>query len=320
MAPGKVSAPLKRAVDVLLTIEPGPPGAKNSTAKASTKFSLIEQATYDKVFSETDKTKVKRKLKNPPAKQSAPGTWNDENKVTQSGKDKSEAAAPVSPLINPIDDKIAVAFPSGKPFEDAADIVQCRHCKKPVLKNSASEHIKSCLRKKQEKQQKKKEAKEAKDAALRKERNGGVSPAPSDDLATGDKRARKTSTIDGEGSKKAGKKRKAEDDGKGGSAKKKKKDDPKAKAAKPKGPVDVERQCGVPLPNGGLCARSLTCKSHSMGAKRGVPGRSAPYDLLLAQYQKKNQAKQQREFDFPHDLLIRYTNKSQALPSMPMPL
>ena len=69
---------------------------------------------------------------------------------------------------------------------------------------------------------------------------------------------------------------------------------PKSKLAKPKGPVDVERQCGVPLPNGGFCARSLTCKSHSMGAKRSVPGRSLPYDILLNQYQKKNQAKQQK--------------------------
>jgi SAGA-associated factor 73 len=31
-----------------------------------------------------------------------------------------------------------------------------------------------------------------------------------------------------------------------------------------------------------------------MGAKRAVPGRSLPYDMLLAAYQKKNQAKQQK--------------------------
>lgn len=55
----------------------------------------------------------------------------------------------------------------------------------------------------------------------------------------------------------------------------------------------MERQCGVMLPNGQPCARSLTCKSHSMGAKRAVVGRSLPYDMLLAAYQKKNQAKQQ---------------------------
>lgn len=58
-----------------------------------------------------------------------------------------------------------------------------------------------------------------------------------------------------------------------------------------KGPVDVERQCGVPLKDGGFCARSLTCKTHSMGAKRAVPGRSALYDALLAAYQRKNQVK-----------------------------
>lgn len=97
-------------------------------------------------------------------------------------------------------------------------------------------------------------------------------------------------------STKKGKKRKADEDDSKEPKKKKKKDEPKAKAAKPKGPVDVEKQCGVQLPNGAQCARSLTCKSHSMGAKRAVPGRSLPYDMLLQQYQKRNQAKQQSEF------------------------
>lgn len=68
----------------------------------------------------------------------------------------------------------------------------------------------------------------------------------------------------------------------------------KTTTAKPKGPVDVEKQCGVMTGNGVPCARSLTCKTHAMGAKRSVPGRSLPYDLLLQQYQKKNQAKQQK--------------------------
>lgn len=68
---------------------------------------------------------------------------------------------------------------------------------------------------------------------------------------------------------------------------------------KPKGPVDVERQCGV-MKDGQPCARSLTCKSHSMGAKRAVPGRSLPYDMLLTAYQKKNQAKQQSKHYTSH--------------------
>lgn len=181
-------------------------------------------------------------------------------------------------------------------------------------------HIETCLSKKQEKQRRKKEAKDARDAAARRERNGTVGDSDAEDdgdegsVAGSGKRA----TGDGEG--KAGKKRKAGDvDGEDNAApakKKKKKDNPDANAdgltttlskdsaanaklkARPKPPVDVEKQCGVALPQGGQCARSLTCKSHSMGAKRAVPGRSARYDKLLLEYQRKNQAKQQRaQFD-----------------------
>lgn len=46
-------------------------------------------------------------------------------------------------------------------------------------------------------------------------------------------------------------------------------------------PYDPNKNCGVITPEGKPCGRSLTCKTHSMGAKRSVPGRSAPYDVLL---------------------------------------
>lgn len=146
-------------------------------------------------------------------------------------------------------------------------------------------HIERCLNKKQEKQRKKKEAKDARDAAARKEK--GLDSDDEDDDAK--KTASKTGLT-------ASKKRKAADEGDDGgpNKKKKKKDEAKAKAPRPKAPVDVEKQCGVELPQGGQCARSLTCKSHSMGAKRAVPGRSAPYDKLLMEYQRKNQAKMQK--------------------------
>ncbi|KAF9439034.1 hypothetical protein BGZ76_001010 [Entomortierella beljakovae] len=64
---------------------------------------------------------------------------------------------------------------------------------------------------------------------------------------------------------------------------------PKAKApGRVKGPVDLDKQCGVVLiPGGAPCARSLTCKSHSMSLKRAVEGRTRPYDVLLGMYQKK---------------------------------
>ena len=135
--------------------------------------------------------------------------------------------------------------------------------------------------------------------------NGDLIAAPaSSQIGTGVKKPpKKSATKTAPGDKKT-KKRKADAEvaEKEPKKKKTKKDEdkptgPKApKPAKPKGPVNVEIQCGVPLDpeKGGFCARSLTCKSHSMGLKRAVPGRSLPYDQLLANYQKKNHAKQQK--------------------------
>lgn len=155
----------------------------------------------------------------------------------------------------------------------------CKHCKKHVSNGQAKSHTAGCLKKKQDKARQKKEAREAAQRAKERAERGNDDDDDDDD-----------DVRDGKG-----KKRKAEDGDKDKeSKKKKKKDEPKAKAAKAKGPVDVEKQCGVLLANGQQCARSLTCKSHSMGAKRAVPGRSLPYDMLLSNYQKKNQAKQQR--------------------------
>ena len=192
------------------------------------------------------------------------------------------------------------------------------------MKQTAAEHISGCLKAKQEKARRKKEARDATRAKERDEKEGdddvaATSTAAAAAAATtasgngegedgttmkGQKSAKK-SAVKGmaeEGAKK-GKKRKVdvggdgkENDSKEPKKKKKKKDEPKAKAAKPKGPVDVEKQCGVTLPNGSQCARSLTCKSHSMGAKRAVPGRSLPYDMLLQAHQKQNQARQQSKF------------------------
>ena len=203
----------------------------------------------------------------------------------------------------------------GKPIEDRPDHIQCKHCKKPTPKHVAHSHVKLCEQKKKEKARKKKEAKEAKAAQAREKEKAekekeaeeaaedpsaaskpteeGAEPsgASEDKMKTAKKSAGKAAP-DGP---KTTKKRKADGDGEKEPKKKKLKKDepPKPKLPKPKGPVDVEKQCGVLLPNGGYCARSLTCKSHSMGAKRAVPGRSLPYDILLASYQKKNQAKQQ---------------------------
>lgn len=174
----------------------------------------------------------------------------------------------------------------------------CKTCKRAVLKQAAPEHLRACKEAKQEKQRKKREAREKKQETVAGE-NDAAGRANTDGVADGamkgQKSAKKNAVKATDDGTKKGKKRKADDDDKDGKEpkKKKKKDEPKPKIVKPKGPVDVEKQCGVTLPNGAQCARSLTCKSHSMGAKRSVPGRSLPYDMLLQQYQKKNQARQQ---------------------------
>lgn len=203
----------------------------------------------------------------------------------------------MSPVVNRVSSDMARGFSTGRPLADKPRVVRCTHCKRAVLEHRAKGHVEECIAKKQEKQRKKKEAKDARDAAARREREGSESAGEGDEIVlTGSKTARKTDGPDEEGASKS-KKRRAEDADNGPSKKKKKKDEPKAKAPRPKAPVDVEKQCGVDLPQGGQCARSLTCKSHSMGSKRGVAGRSAPYDKLLAEYQRKNQAKLQSEWE-----------------------
>jgi len=71
-------------------------------------------------------------------------------------------------------------------------------------------------------------------------------------------------------------------------AKKKIKPTPKVTKGRMKGPVDLDKQCGVINDKDLPCSRSLTCKSHSMGAKRSVPGRSKKYDELLLEWQRAN--------------------------------
>ncbi|KAJ3200388.1 hypothetical protein HDU82_008953 [Entophlyctis luteolus] len=68
------------------------------------------------------------------------------------------------------------------------------------------------------------------------------------------------------------------------SVKEKEKDKSRSKAAT-RGPVDLDKQCGVLLESGLPCSRSITCKIHSVFAKRSVAGRTQHYDSLIAEYQ-----------------------------------
>ncbi|KAH6661378.1 SCA7, zinc-binding domain-containing protein [Truncatella angustata] len=218
-------------------------------------------------------------------------------------------ASSPAPVVFPLVDDTRDTFSTGMPLDDLLPLQQCKHCKKGILKGAAKEHIAQCLKIKKEKAQRKKEAREARERAKEEARqeearkndpdgdtlmNDDSDDDEDDKKGAGGKANKKLGGKKPDGESKGGKKRKADGDADKGPKNKKKKEEPKPKVPKPKGPVDVEKQCGVILPNGQPCARSLTCKSHSMGAKRAVPGRSLPYDMLLAAYQKKNQAKQQK--------------------------
>ncbi|KAG2160364.1 hypothetical protein VTO58DRAFT_105082 [Aureobasidium pullulans] len=262
---------------------PNGTGRKAPAGGKSKAYDFVSRSLLNEALG-TDAKKQTLKMKDDVVKRlpkaSKPGNW-DSDVVGGVEKDTSG-------VVNRVPMDVARAFATGHPMQDIPDVVRCNHCKRPVLRHKAKAHIEECIQKKQEKQRKKKEAKDARDAAARRaERENDNSESEEEEGMMASKTAGKNDGT-------SGKKRKAEDMTEGGK-KKKKKDEPKAKAPRPKAPVDVEKQCGVPLANGAQCARSLTCKSHSMGAKRAVPGRSAPYDKLLAEYQRKNQAKLQKQ-------------------------
>ncbi|KAF3924787.1 hypothetical protein ABW21_db0200994 [Orbilia brochopaga] len=297
-------------------------------------FALISNPAADSVFRDDDRVAKKFRLASP--------LGSTGEKPLPEKKNESTYGSLVKPRLSEVE---AANFAFGRPLLDEAEIIQCKHCKKPILRPNAQSHIKACLKVKAEAKKERKLAKEAasgkvdlkkakeakadakeeaeeKEAAVDKAKPAEKPPKAVAAVKAPDAKAVKTAAAkttaktkagggakkkaDGEEEKpdaKNSKKRKAQDgktslsrlydkgkEKEGPKTKKTKKEKP---APKPKGPVDVERQCGVPLPNGQLCARSLTCKSHSMGAKRAVQGRPAPYDTLLAAYQKKNQAKQQ---------------------------
>ncbi|KAK4177352.1 hypothetical protein QBC36DRAFT_371827 [Triangularia setosa] len=258
----------------------------------------------------------KIKLKRPVVRQTKPGNWKEAG-VVEDDKKKAKEITAVSPtpVVNQLDESSRETFSTGRPLDDIPELQACKHCKQGVTRIAAKEHIARCLKIKKEKAQRKKEAREARERAKEAQREearkiegengggrGGDDDSDDDDddggggggggVKAGGTAGKTAKRVAGKKTDVSGKKRKA--DGELGGKTKKKKEESKGKVVKPKGPVDVERQCGVTLANGLPCARSLTCKSHSMSAKRAVPGRSLPYDMLLLAYQKKNQAKQQK--------------------------
>ena len=228
----------------------------------------------------------------------------------QRADDKSSLTKSPGPVVTQLDEKDISTFATGRPLQDEPDYKICKYCKKPIIKTVAAEHVRACLKARAERnKERKKQREEAAAAAASKAKDDGAAAANAepngDDAVVVEVKkkgpgAKKMAKKDSEGGGAKGKKRKADAAALPKEPKaKRKKEKPAKPEPKPKAPVSVEVQCGVQLPNGALCARSLTCKSHSMGAKRSVLGRSQPYDVLLANYQKKNQAKQQSESSRP---------------------
>ncbi|RKF55024.1 putative saga complex component [Erysiphe neolycopersici] len=286
--------------------------------ESKSKVVVKKESVEDRPFSS------KIKLKISPLKHVKPGNWRDGGVVDENnnvGNESTNYSPPSSrPVVNLLDNTSRQTFPTGRPLEDPIDLIRCIICKKMILKSVSGPHVNACNALKKQKAQRKKEQKEARD---RERREAEVAADDDDDY--------KSSNMIKKGKKR---KADTEIDRVLKPKKKKDEPKPRVPKFRGEvihlhhrsshliqimnlintnihifseshnlsfknitnidiGPVDVERQCGV-LKDGVPCARSLTCKSHSMGAKRAVAGRSLPYDFLLAAYQKKNQAKQQK--------------------------
>lgn len=131
-------------------------------------------------------------------------------------------------------------------------VVRCQTCKKPVLKSVIADHNETCASRAAKQLAKAKPVVEIEEKKSHKKRK--ASPDPPADAP----------------------------------AKKKAKVPAKPIMRRGKGPIDLDKQCGVINDKGLQCSRSLTCKSHAMGAKRSVQGRSKDYDVLLLEWQRAN--------------------------------
>ncbi|KAG2192492.1 hypothetical protein INT46_003246 [Mucor plumbeus] len=179
----------------------------------------------------------------------------------------SEAGSPVTTRLDAKDMDIFGAMP----LEEEIVVVKCKNCQRPILPSKFKEHSESCIG--ESKDFFSDEEEEEIDAKKNLKKNiKKKATAFEDELNTPSTTAKRPPTILAEKPDK-----------------KKSKKEKQKKTTKQKAPLDLDKQCGVIQGQNNLpCTRSLTCKSHSMGAKRAVEGRSQPYDVLLQAYQKKS--------------------------------
>ncbi|KAF8138518.1 SCA7-domain-containing protein [Boletus edulis] len=186
-----------------------------------------------------------------PSHSPSPFSW-DSSTTPRHGTSLTEAQVAVlpSPPTSWLSARDMKIF-GAEPLNSDLGVVRCSDCDKPVLRSAISDHATNCS-----------------------------------DIRSGKKWV-KGKSADGEVELKKGKKRGVDgeeaDDPSEPSKKK-----TKITKGRTKGPVDYDKQCGVINDKGLPCSRSLTCKAHSMGAKRAVQGRSKAYDELLLDWNRAN--------------------------------
>ncbi|EJD01532.1 SCA7-domain-containing protein [Fomitiporia mediterranea MF3/22] len=186
-------------------------------------------------------------LKLKPDSTSSPGAPFSWDTLPTSPSVASPSEPPLSPPTLWLDAKQMRIF-GAEPLRPEFGVVRCKDCDKPIQKSAFADHVERC----------------------RTIRAGGKKGSAKVDDKKGKKRkADDNDTIEDEGGVK------------------KKKPATKITKGRLKGPVDLDRQCGVINDKGLPCSRALTCKSHSMGAKRAVQGRSKKYDELLSDFNKE---------------------------------
>ncbi|CAM0137472.1 SAGA complex subunit Sgf73 [Umbelopsis sp. WA50703] len=231
-----------------------------------------------------------------------------------SSEDENEVAkSPVSSTLKASDMKTYGSMP----IEEDVIVLQCKVCSKPILASNFAYHKENCNRLEQEALMAESTSKDLK-LSPNSDDESVKSSTPlykkskkkrdNDDMDRGHlgKKGRKgsitsiASQTSEEGTPVLPRKQLPNSSDKPDKKKKKEKQAKVKATPKEKPPLDLDKQCGVIQgPNNQPCARSLTCKSHSMGAKRAVVGRSQPYDVLLAAYQKKSIGRPQNSSGSP---------------------
>ncbi|CAO1632020.1 unnamed protein product [Parajaminaea phylloscopi] len=177
-------------------------------------------------------------------------------------------------------------------LDDYIQVVKCDQCSKTVLARYADYHKRNCDLAKAIQEGRASPGVLEPDPRKRKRRLSDVSETPSQaDGGNGAYASASSVSPQKKLTKKAARALEVEERRKQRLEKKarKEREAAESKGRRRKGqPLDVNRQCGVINDNGLPCMRSLTCKTHSMGAKRSVPGRSKSYDELLLEWQKAN--------------------------------